>query len=220
MYSLLIAAADDTVQDVAGCCSSDYRRFFNRKFAARDLKRYRSDGLSATERDLVTLCGKVEGASVLEVGGGIGALQLELLHAGATAATNIELSGAYEEAAAELFDGARAERLIGDFVAVDVPPADVVLLHRVVCCYPDADAMVGKAAAHALHRLALTLPQQRPWIGWGLGLVNLWLRLSRCGFRTYHHPFDRIAAAAAAEGLRLAGRVRRGLVWESAVFER
>ena len=45
---------------MAGCCSTDYRRFFNRKFAARDLQRYRKRGLSATERDLVDLCGDVQ----------------------------------------------------------------------------------------------------------------------------------------------------------------
>jgi magnesium-protoporphyrin O-methyltransferase len=91
-------------------------------------------------------------------------------------------------------------------------------MHRVVCCYPDVDALVGAAAARARRRLALTFPQERPWIGWGLQLVNLWLRLSRCGFRTYHHSFTRIASAA--DGMRLEQRRPRGLLWESAVFVR
>jgi hypothetical protein len=99
-----------------------------------------------------------------------------------------------------------------------VPEHDIVLLHRVVCCYPDADALVGAAAQHARRRLALTYPQERRWIGWGLGVVNAWLRISRCGFRTYHHPFARIATAAA--GMQLEERRRRGLLWESAVFVR
>jgi len=201
-----------------GCCSSDYRRFFNRKFAARDLRRYRSRGLTATERDLVTLCHEVGGATILEVGGGIGALQLELLDAGAAAATNVELSGGYEEAAAELFAGRTVERLVADFVDADVPPHDIVLLHRVVCCYPDVDTLVGAAARSATRRLALTYPQQRRWIGWGLQAVNLWLRVSGCGFRTYHHSFERIAAATG--GMRLERTLTRGLLWESAAFVR
>jgi magnesium-protoporphyrin O-methyltransferase len=201
-----------------GCCSTDYRRFFNRKFAQRDLERYRRRGLTGTEQDLVTMCRNVEGATVLEVGGGIGALQVALLDAGAAAATNIELSGGYEEAAAELLAGRPVERRVGDFVEADVPAHDVVVMHRVVCCYPDVDALVGAAAAHARRRLALTFPQERPWIGWGLQLVNLWLRLSRCGFRTYHHSFTRIASAA--DGMRLEQRRPRGLLWESAVFVR
>lgn len=205
---------------MTNCCKpSEYRRFFNRKFAQRDLDRYRRKGLTGTEHDLVTMCHEVERATILEVGGGIGALQLALLDAGAARTTNVELSGGYEDAAAELFAGrAGVDRRIGDFVTADVPEHDIVLLHRVVCCYPDADALVGAAAQHARRRLALTYPQERRWIGWGLGVVNAWLRISRCGFRTYHHPFARIATAAA--GMQLEERRRRGLLWESAVFVR
>jgi magnesium-protoporphyrin O-methyltransferase len=163
----------------------------------------------------------VHGASVLEAGGGIGTLQLELLNAGAARATNVELSAGYEEAASQLFAGRDdAERLVGDFVTQEIAPHDVVVMHRVVCCYPDADALVGAAAARAQRCLALTLPQQRRWIGWAFGAVNLWLRIRRCGFRTYQHPFGRVAAAAEARGLRLERRIRRGLFWESAAFVR
>jgi hypothetical protein len=207
---------------VTSCCKpSEYRRFFNSTFARRDLERYRRDGLSETERDLVTLCHEVRGASVLEVGGGIGALQLELLEAGASSATNVELSGAYEDTARELFaERDDVERVVGDFVDSDVAAHDIVLMHRVVCCYPDVDALVRVAADRTRQRLALTLPQQRRWIGWGLGAVNIWLWLSRCGFRTYQHPLDRVVSAAAARGLRLEGRIRRGLLWESVAFVR
>jgi len=193
---------------------------FSRKFAARDLERYRERGLSDTERDLVALCGDVRGRSVLEVGGGIGALQLELLDAGAGEVTNVELSGGYEDAARELFGERRVTRIVGDFVSTDVAPHDVVVMHRVVCCYPDADALVGVAADRTRRVLVLTLPQQRRWIGWGLGAVNLWLRVRRCGFRTYQHSFARVERAAAAHGLRLAERVPRGRIWESASFVR
>lgn len=202
------------------CCTSDYRRFFNRKFADRDLRRYRRRGLTATERDLVELAGDVLGASVLEAGGGIGALQLELLEAGAARTTNVELSAGYEDAARELLAGRAVERRIGDFVDEELAPHDVVLMHRVVCCYPDAEALVGAAATRAQRVLALTLPQQRRWIGWGFGAVNLWLSVRGCGFRTYQHPFERVTAAAERGGLRLVRRVRRGLVWESAAFVR
>src|SRR5436305_8094459 len=153
---------------MAGCCSTDYRRFFNRKFAAGDLRRYRRSGLSATERDLVELCGDVRGEAVLEAGGGIGALQLELLDAGAERVTNVELSSGYEDTAAELFADRDAARVVGDFVTEEIEAHDVVVMHRVVCCYPDAEALVAAAAARATRLLALTLPQERRWIGWAL----------------------------------------------------
>jgi magnesium-protoporphyrin O-methyltransferase len=88
---------------VAGCCDpTDYRRLFSRKSAARDLRRYRERGLTGTSLELVGLAGDVQGVSVLDVGGGIGAIELELLEAGAERSTNVELSGGYEDAAGEL----------------------------------------------------------------------------------------------------------------------
>jgi hypothetical protein len=51
-------------------------------------------------------------------------------------------------------------------------------------------------------------------------LINLWLRITRCGFRTYVHPVERIHAAAAQHGLSVARRERQGMFWESAALER
>jgi magnesium-protoporphyrin O-methyltransferase len=211
---------------VANCCSSDYRRFFNRKFASRDAERYRENGLTGSSQALVALAGDVQGASVLDIGGGVGAIELELLAAGAERATNVELSGGYEEAAAGLLAerglAERVERRVADFVAdADaIEPHDVVVMHRVICCYPDVDSLVGTAASHAKRRLLVTYPQERVWMRAGLMLINLWLFLSRCGFRTYVHPVSRIVGAAETEGLRLERRERHGLLWESAAFVR
>lgn len=88
---------------VAGCCDpTDYRRLFSRKSAARDARRFRRRGLTGTARALVELAGEVSGATVLDVGGGIGAIELVLLAAGAERATNVEISGGYEEQATAL----------------------------------------------------------------------------------------------------------------------
>jgi SAM-dependent methyltransferase len=210
------------------CCTppSEYRRFFNRRIAAHEARRYRRRGLPKTAHRLVELAGDVGGASVLEVGGGIGTLTLELLEAGAERATNVELSGGYEDAAAALLAehrlGERVDRHVADFVeeAGVVAPHDLVLLHRVVCCYPNADALVEAAAAHTGRRLLLTYPRERGATRVGVRLVNLWLRLTRCGFRTYAHPVARIVAAAERQGLVLELREPRGPIWENAAFAR
>ena len=128
---------------------------------------YRRRGLPATARGLVALAGDVAGASVLEIGGGIGTLELELLEAGAAPGTNVELSGGYEEAAAALLAehrlGDRSSAASADFVeeAGLVEPHDVVVLHRVVCCYPDADALVRRPLSIRAGRLLLTYPRDR-----------------------------------------------------------
>jgi SAM-dependent methyltransferase len=210
---------------VAGCCNpTDYRRLFSRKYARRDARRFRRRGLRGTSRDLVELAGDVRGASVLDIGGGVGAIELELLAAGARRATNVELSGGYEEAAAELIAErgleTRVDRRVGDFVTAEIEPHDVVVMHRVVCCYPDADALIGAAADHARQLLLLTYPQDGPLLRLGFRAINLWLRLSGCGFRTYVHPVARIAAVAEEHGLRLESRKPADRLWESAAYRR
>ena len=210
---------------MAGCCDPrSYERLFGAKAAARDARRYERRGLGGTAHDLVELAGDVTGATVLDVGGGVGAIELELLAGGAERATNVELSGGYEEAAARLVAARglreRVERRVGDFVTAPVEPHDVVVLHRVVCCYPDADGLVGAAAMRTRRRLLLTYPQERPWTRMGVRVANAGLRLFGSGFRVYVHPVARMAAAASAHGLALGERRRHGLIWESAVFLR
>jgi magnesium-protoporphyrin O-methyltransferase len=212
---------------VARCCApSEYRRFFNSRVAAKDARRYREKGLAGTARDLVRLAGDVRGETVLDVGGGIGAIEIELLEAGAGRATSVEISGAYEHEAAALLEerglADRVERRVGDFVAdaSAIAPHDVVVLHRVVCCYPDVDALVGTAAEHTQRRLLLTYPQERAVLRAGARILNVGLRLSRCGFQTYVHPVERIAAAAARQGLAVERRERHGVIWESAALVR
>lgn len=211
------------------CCTpppSEYRRFFNRRVARIWLRRYRRRGLPGTARGLIERAGDVGGASVLEVGGGLGTLGIELLEAGADRGTNVELSAGFEEAAAELLAerglGGRVDRRIADFVlaADEIPAHDVVLLHRVVCCYPDVDALVGAASARTGRTLLLTYPRVRLLTRAGFRGANVWLRLRRCGFRTYLHPFVAIASAAEREGLTLTVREAQGFVWENAAFAR
>lgn len=212
------------------CCTpprSEYRRFFNRKFAAHDAEHYRRRGLSRSAAGLVRLAGEVDDESVLDVGGGIGMISLELLEHGAASATVVELSDAYDGAAAELLTERglteRVARRLGDFAAGELPdlePHDIVVLHRVVCCHPDVEAMIGRAAGATGRRLLLTYPRKRLLTRLGFRAINTWLCVRSCGFRAYVHPVERIVAAAEAGGLRLEERRTEGVVWENAAFVR
>ena len=161
---------------------------------------------------------------MLEVGGGVGAIELDLLAAGAQSATNVELSGEYEEEAEKLLAERglteRVDRRVGDFVAEPVDPHDVVVMHRVVCCYPDVDRLVGVAAASTRRRMLLTYPRERPWTRAGIGAINFFMRISGSDFRAFVHPVARMKAAAQREGLTLASREQPGLIWENAAYER
>jgi 2-polyprenyl-3-methyl-5-hydroxy-6-metoxy-1,4-benzoquinol methylase len=199
---------------------------FGRKPAQREARRFRKRGLRGSAKALANLAGDVRGESVLEVGGGIGAIEIELLDSGAARATNVELAATYEDAARTLLAerglSERVDRRLGDFVAEAdaIEPHDVVVMHRVVCCYPDVDALVGTAAERASRRLVLTYPQERVVVRAAFRAGNAVLRLRGSTFRAYVHPVRRIDAAAEAHGLTPETRVRHGLLWESAAFSR
>ena len=209
---------------MTGCCARDYEKVFGRKTAARDARRFRRRGLRGSAKALTELAGDVRGATVLEVGGGVGAIEIELLEKGATSATNVELAATYEDAARALLAERgltdRVERRVGDFVAeADTLSAhEVVVMHRVVCCYPDVNALVGAGADHARRRLVLTFPQERRLVRVALSTANAVMRLTGSTFRVYVHPFERMAATAGAHGLGLVERRRSGYVWETAAF--
>jgi len=211
------------------CCSpAAYSELFDEKQARKDARRYRRKGLDKAARRLVAyLTGRgVAGDSVLEVGGGIGVIQLELLKAGATRATNVELSPAYDSLAGELLAEARlegqVERRVGDFVEVaeELEPADDVVLHRVVCCYPDVEALVGAAAGRARRHLVLTYPPDIALARMIVAGSNLLMSLRGSDFRAYVWPVATIARTAEAQGFRRVLEERASLAWRLAAFER
>jgi len=208
---------------MAGCCTpSGYRKVFGERTARRDARRYRRRGLDRAARRIVGFLadGGVDGDSVLEVGGGVGAIQLELLKAGAARATNVELSPEYEPYAVELAgDDTRVERRLGDFVrdAAEIAAADDVVLHRVVCCYPDPEALVGAAAEHARRRLVLSFPHDTVLFRAGSAVFNAFLRLTRNEFRTFVHRHATILGAARGLEPAFESRTR---IWRVVGFER
>ncbi len=173
-----------------------YEQEFDARFARRLAREYRHDGLTPSARRIVDFADSngLAGASVLEIGGGIGDIQVELLLHGASRTTNLELSGAYEAEAARLLDEqglrGRATRVLGVDLAVSpdaVEPADIVILHRVVCCYPDYDALLTAAARHARRAVIFSHPPRTWFTRALLGAANLMYRLTGNPYRAFAH---------------------------------
>ena len=206
---------------MGGCCEPEgYDIMFGAAFSRRLARRYRRRGLDRTATRIVDVVARhgVEGASVLEVGGGVGAIQLELLRRGAARTTNLELAEAYEaDAAALAREAGVADRVSRRHVDLArspeaVEPHDVVVLHRVVCCYPDHQALLTAAAEHARRLLIFSHPPRNPFTRAAAAGENLLFRVRGSPFRTYAHPPDAMMAAAGTSGLQLAYH-RRGLAW-------
>jgi magnesium-protoporphyrin O-methyltransferase len=210
------------------CCSGDeFAEIFDRRTADNDRRRYRRSGPDRTTRQLLDLLHSrgVEGGSVLDIGGGIGVVDHELIAAGASGAVLVEASAASAEAARDVArergTDDRITIVCGDFVgrAANVEPADIVTLDRVICCYPDVDRLVGLSAARARRLYGVVLPRDRWLTRVAIGLSNAWFRLRGKAYRAFAHPNAVVDALAAASGLRLAAESGT-LFWRVAVFER
>jgi magnesium-protoporphyrin O-methyltransferase len=211
------------------CCSTirGLNQIFDERTARAEVRRYWKKGLDRHARRFVAAVASqgVAGATLLEVGAGIGGLHAELLKQGAERATDVDISGAYLAAAQSVAERLgvreRVEYRQADFAgaADDLPAADVVIMHRVVCCYPDMSTLVGAAARHAGRLLALSYPRADWYLRLGRRIINAAMWLQRSGFRFYVHDPTAIYAAAAAEGLTLVRQVD-SWPWRVALLER
>jgi magnesium-protoporphyrin O-methyltransferase len=213
---------------VASCCDpSGYERTFGTRFAGSLARRYRRRGLSRPEQRVIDFCADqgIEGATVLEIGGGIGELQLELLRRGAAETTNLELVDSYDEQANELAASAgvadRVHRRRLDIVVSpeEVEMADIVVLHRVVCCYPDYERLLTTAADHARRALVFSHPPRNALTRAAVASENTWFRLTGNSFRTFAHPTEAMLDVARSRGFDVTYRHARG-VWHVAGLAR
>ena len=168
---------------------------------------------------------QVTGRTLLEVGGGVGAIEIELIRAGIARAVNVELTPTYEGAAGELLQEAgladRVERKVMDFAesGSEVEAADFVVMNRVICCYPDMPKLAAAAAEHARRALVLSFPNNRWWTRLGLTVVNLGFRIFGVQFRVFVHQPKLILATVERHGFTTRFN-QRGLVWQVAALER
>jgi 2-polyprenyl-3-methyl-5-hydroxy-6-metoxy-1,4-benzoquinol methylase len=166
-----------------------------------------------------------DGDSVLDVGAGVGVLDFELLTKGVSAATLVDASSACLDAAAaeagrrQVTD--RMQRVVGDFVtlAENIAPADVVIMHRVICCYPDHASLLRDASKHARRLLAFSYPRDRWYIRAWMSLENLVRRVRGNDFRTFVQSPITMEALVARDGFRCVHRART-FVWSIDAYVR
>ena len=148
-----------------------------------------------------------------------------MLKAGVKTTLTVEASAAYIEAAkAEAERQGRADRMShrhGNFVdlAADIPPADIVTLDRVICCYSDMPALVGLSAARARELYGVVYPRDTWWMKIGLAVANMFFRVRRTPFRSFWYATPEVEAVVSRHGLkrRFYGQT---LVWQVAVYAR
>ena len=177
------------------CACQGIEDIFGKKKAARELKKYRSKGAVGTTRMLIEAIQRegVAARDLLDIGGGIGAIQHELLKAGVKSTTGVEASTAYIEVAGEEAERqGHADRVCfhhGDFVALapKIEEAEIVTMDRVICCYPDMDRLLSLSLDRAGRLYGLVYPRDSWWMGVMIPIVNFGLWALGKRFRTYLH---------------------------------
>jgi magnesium-protoporphyrin O-methyltransferase len=213
-------------------CCSPFERAAEDQFTATrvagELARFRKKGPGATTRLLeqgVAQAGAL-GGRLLDIGAGFGALTFCLLDRGMAGAIAVDASPAYLRAAREEADRRGRARSIqfvhGDFVTVAprLPAAGVVVLDRVVCCYPAFEALLEAALDHAQQYVALSYPRDVWYVRLGMMLENAQRWLVRNPFRTFVHPAVTIERTIRRRtGFELSSR-RETWVWSADVYVR
>ncbi len=210
------------------CCQCEgIEREFNAEGAKSEIDEYRTEGPTETTQFLIDALTDqgVEGLTLLDIGGGVGAIQHAMLSAGASAATAVEASTAFAKAAEdEAQELGWSEQVVvehGDFVelAETLPPHDIVTLDRVICCYHDMKSLVGLSAARASRLYGVVYPRYVWWNRIGFRFLNLFFWLSRSTFRAFVHSDTGVQSILDQVGLT---RVfyRKTFFWQVAVYAR
>lgn len=213
------------------CCSHcrDAGDFFTNRTAKRELRRYRKKGPDKSTRmllDAIRVTGIDIGQStLLDVGGGIGAIPFELFSDGLKHAVNVDASVPYQQAARQEAEErnllSQTEYHFGDAaeLAPSLEDTDIVTLDRVICCYPEPEKLIPATASKARQIYGVVYPRVRYLTKFVFWAGNLWFRLRGIAFRTYLYSPEYIDSLIHKQGLTL-HKLQQTFLWHVAVYIR
>jgi len=207
------------------CCGADL--FFNTKKANREYRNYIKKGPSRVTKKIIRQLTEqdVEGKSLVDIGGGIGALQWWFLEQGGQHTTDIDASSGYlkqaQNHAMERGWQDKTSFVKGDFMEVysQVEAANFMTLDKVVCCYPNFREILDATCSKAKECISLSYPMDgivSRLIGF---MGGLFFKLKQNPFKPYIHPVTEIRSIITERGFKA---VRRELVfpWHVETYRR
>ncbi|MDH3252633.1 MAG: class I SAM-dependent methyltransferase [Ignavibacteria bacterium] len=190
------------------CCTTrGTDRFFSRS-ARHYARKFRKHGLDAPQQKLADgLAGLgIQGASLIEIGCGVGGLHLSLLKRGASTTQGVELSeGMLMQAKAlaeELGVRERVTYLEGDFAEMceDMALADAVIMDKVLCCYADPVQLIQRSAAKSRKFLAVSYPRKGILARTSFSMAQAVGKILRWSFHPFYHATDLLESSIGKEG--------------------
>lgn len=178
------------------CCphSQSAGRFFS-FFARRYRRRFEKKGFEPSQKQLIAGLEQAgySDATVLEIGSGVGHLHQTLLEQGASSAVGIDLSPKMNDEARQWAEerglDKRTRYFDDDFMSLtnELAAADITILDKVVCCYPDAEGLIKKSLEKTQRVYALTYPRYRWYVRFAMSIMALLMLLIGSDFRPYVH---------------------------------
>jgi SAM-dependent methyltransferase len=178
------------------CCDEDLALIgYDGRDAAKDMASLRAHGPRRPTQELIdVICANdVDGAVVLDIGAGVGAIHLALLDAGARQAIDVDASREYLAAARDEArrrgHDKRVDYRYGDIVelAGDLPRADIVTLDSVICCYPYLRALLAAAMSSRPRLMGITYPRDTWWMRTFMRIFNATHALAQSPARYFIH---------------------------------
>ncbi len=127
--------------------------------------RYKKSGLSQSSRLLMRFFEEEEisGKRILDLGCGTGAFAVETLKRGAESAVGVDLSQEMIKTADQLAlaNGlqANAKFQLGNATTMELPSSDMVVMDKVICCYPDYGALLKNAVGRTGAAVGFVVPR-------------------------------------------------------------
>ncbi len=214
-----------------GSCCAGTDRFFSRS-ASKYRKRFTKKGFEASQRNLfdhllAQASDSIEGASVMEIGCGVGYFHQRLLRAGAGSAVGVDVATEMlREAkllADELGTADKSTYVMGDYVdladANEISEADITVLDKVVCCYADADGLLSRAANNTGEILAMTFPRGQTFVRFGIHAMKSVSSVLRWQFHPFAHAPEYLASIMQKAGFERVA-TSHTLIWQSEIYRR
>lgn len=211
------------------CCGHcrDAGDLFTDRTARRDLKKYRRRGPDKSTRLLIGAIKKmgVVDKTLIDVGGGIGAIPLQLFKSGLRKSVNIDASHPYQiaakEEAAKQGIADKSQFYYGDFtnLAPELEPADILTLDKVICCYPNMERLLHHSLQKTTKTIGIVIPRENVITKSAFTLGNLWFSLRGSEFRTYLHPFSQMKAIIHSKGFHKKME-KTTFLWRVVVFQK
>lgn len=210
------------------CCDEDLALIgYDGGSAAADLASLRKNGPRRETQELIDVIVRhgVRDATVLDIGAGVGAVHLSLIEAGAARAVDVDASREYQAAAREEAArrgvAAQVEYRFGDVaeLAPELPPADIVALDSVICCYPYLDRLLDAAVLSQPRLVGIAYPRDAWFMVAYMRLYNAVMAIRRSVARYFIHRHTEVRRRLASHHY---DEVYDGgsRVWRVAVFAR